>query len=383
MREDEDVVLKLLHTADWHLGKRFSFESEQERQKLSRARLEVIKVILDTAERHSVDAVLCAGDLFDDPHPEESWWGGLAELLGRSDPKRPIFLLPGNHDPLRRDSVYDPKHPFRGRLPPHVHVIDRKNFTYELKPDAVLYASPCTSAAGQEDLALALPSREPGDYRVRVGMVHGTTFDMPGFEANFPISRDAAVLRGFDYLAIGDTHAYRDVQPEAAAPTVYPGAPEATNFGERDTGNVAIVLLFHHGKRAHVHAVRVGRYRWREETCRDLETLRRIHASALAHDVLRLRLEMSVTIRERAEVERMLAELKGTLTIHPRAGVVQVDASGLKLVADAQVNEFPTDLPETLKSAVAMLQRRVATDGEKATRALYQLWKLVQTERGA
>ncbi len=379
MRGEDEVTLTLLHTADWHLGKRFTgFEQEPDRNRLTRARLEVVDNILDLAARHAVDAILCAGDVFDEPQPARTYWEGLAQRLTRADPSRPIFLLPGNHDPLRRDSVYDPSHPFRASLPPFVKVVDTRNFTAPLK-DAVLVASPCTSAAGQEDLALALPAREPGDDRLRVGMVHGSTFDLPRYEANFPIARNAAVLRGFDYLAIGDTHAFRDVQPDSPVPVVYPGTPETTTFGETDTGYVAIVRLTRRGRRPHVLRERVGRWRWRDETLQDMASLRRLHESASPQDVLRLRLDLAVTIQERHEVEQILAELRGTEAISPRAGVVEVDTQNLRLVADAVEGEFPHDLPSTLAQAVALLRQRAAspTEGEQAKTALYHLWKIV------
>jgi hypothetical protein len=57
---------------------------------------------------------------------------------------------------------------------------DRDDFTYEIAPNAVLYARPCRSKAGENDLAMALPAREPGDERLRIGCVHGCTFDIGG-----------------------------------------------------------------------------------------------------------------------------------------------------------------------------------------------------------
>src|SRR5437870_13456635 len=65
-----DVVLRLLHTADWHLGRRFPSFPEEAQKKLSRARMDVIANILEVARRNAVAALLCAGDLFDDPEPE-------------------------------------------------------------------------------------------------------------------------------------------------------------------------------------------------------------------------------------------------------------------------------------------------------------------------
>src|SRR5215831_16951495 len=84
--ESGDVVLRLLHTADWHLGRRFLSFPEEEQKKLSRARMDVVGRILDVARRNAVNAVLCVGDIFDDPDPSLDFWVGLAKTFeGRGD----------------------------------------------------------------------------------------------------------------------------------------------------------------------------------------------------------------------------------------------------------------------------------------------------------
>ena len=116
--EEQEVALKILHTADWHLGRRFPSFSEEDETKLTRARIEAVDRLLGVAESFTVDAVLCAGDLFDDPAPSESWWRGLLRLLEKRNwTNRPMFLLPGNHDPLEPNSVWAEEHPFRRALP--------------------------------------------------------------------------------------------------------------------------------------------------------------------------------------------------------------------------------------------------------------------------
>src|SRR5712671_7174427 len=75
--EPGDVVLRLLHTADWHLGRRFPSFPEEAQKKLSRARMEVVDKILDVARRQRADAVVCAGDVFDEPAPSQDFWEGL------------------------------------------------------------------------------------------------------------------------------------------------------------------------------------------------------------------------------------------------------------------------------------------------------------------
>ena len=379
-------MLKLLHTADWHLGRRFPAFSPEAQKKLSRARMDVIERILDVARRNAVQALLCVGDLFDDPDPEPDFWEGLARILQQhAAPHPPIFLVPGNHDPLTPESVWAPNHPCRSKLPEWVHVVDRDDFTYELAEDVVLYARPCRSKAGENDLALALPARQPGDERIRIGCVHGSTFDMEGHQTNFPICRDAGVQRGLDYLAIGDTHSFRDVTPSLPVPTVYPGAPEPTSFGETEAGSVALVALFRRGRRPRVDAEPVAYWRWIDVHCRDMQELRRVLTiQDLDRHVVRLHLDMTVTLSEESEVERIVRDLRGTEAAHGRAGVLVEDRTNLRLMLGSG-DSFPDDLPPVLQDTVVRLEQLAASATEesersRATRALAHLYKLLQNQ---
>lgn len=380
------MALKLVHTADWHLGMTFPSFDADARLRLSRARLEVIDRILGLAERHSAHAVLCAGDLFDDPDPAPEWWQGLAKKLqARSWSDRPVFLLPGNHDPLTTTGVYSPSHPFRAALPAWVHVVDRDDFSAELAGGAVLHAAPCRSRSDSRDLALSLlPARPSGDSRIRIGMVHGQTFDLPGCQMNFPIARDAAERKGLDYLAIGDTHGFRDVTPEGHAPTVYPGAPEPTHFGEKRPGHAVLVYLpADRRRRALVREEPVAHWTWEVVTCTSLEELRALAARDLSGHVLRLSLDMSVSPEGLTEVERLLTDLEGTSAAHGKVGVLQLDRSRLRLDTGNLESTFDS-APDVLKAVAARLRAReleLGADTEQAEiarRALYQLYRLTR-----
>lgn len=378
--EEDELALKLLHTADWHLGRRFPSFAPEAQLELMRARMSVIDAILGSASHNQVDAVLCAGDLFDDPQPDEEWWRPLAERLRRqADPGRVVVLLPGNHDFLGPGTVYHPDHPFRHALPPHVHVVDRDDFELQLRPGAVLHARPCRSRAEGLDLAMALPARREGDDSIRVGMVHGSTFDMPDCQTNFPIARDAAQARGFDYLAIGDTHAYRVYDPPEH-PTVYPGAPEPTSFGERDVGQVALVFFGRRRRRPLIRPERVARFTWEERVIEDMPALRRLRDEDLHRTVLRLQLRMRLHPAERDELDEVLRALGGTSASHGHAAVLAVDTSGLSLEA-TDLGDTLDGAPQVLVETAARLRARAEAggeDGEIAQRALYHLYRLVR-----
>lgn len=379
-RVEQDVALKILHTADWHLGMRFPAFDEADQMTLTRARLSAVERLMKLAEHYIVDAVLCAGDLFDDPNPDQEWWQGVLGIFEkRSWSGRPVFLLPGNHDPITSKSVYGEDHPFRRGLPKWVHVVDREAYTYELSDDAVLYASPCGSQAGDKDLALTLPERESGDQRIRLGLVHGSTFDMENCQTNFPIAKDAAEQRGLDYLAIGDTHSFREVPPGAKVPTVYPSAPEQTNFGEQDAGFAAVVFFPRRKGRPIIRKERVGRWNWRDEAITDLTALRELGATEdLSQTVMRLHLDMRVSLSEYDEVQAIKRKLKGTSASHGQVGVIAVDDRAV-VIDTSQLGDLKEELPPVLAEVVEQLEKRAqGDDSELAQRALYHLYTLVR-----
>ncbi len=376
------MALTILHTADWHLGRRFAWLPPEQELRLTRARLDVVGRILDLAEHRNADAVLVAGDIFDGPTPDDQWWQGLHTEFRKRKWARPVVLLPGNHDPLMPRSVFGVDHPFRLNLPKYVHVVDRDDFSLPIGDKAVILSTPCRSHSGQSNLVSSLPQRAPGDERFRIGLIHGQTFDMAGFQTNFPIERGAAEARGLDYLALGDTHGFRDVEPDAGVPTVYPGTPETTTFGEADTGNVALVFFPRdRRRRALVQAERVGTWKWRDMACDSIAGLRALlKDTGLRQTVLRLKVDMTVPLEEYDEAGRILHELRGSLAANPRVGVLSDDVSGLRLRVDASLS-FPKDLPPVLKGVVERLKAAAMEDPVIGERALHHFYSLVRNSR--
>ena len=86
--------MKILHTADWHLGKRLDHFSRLEEQIL------VMDEIVHIADEQNVDLVLIAGDLFDNFNPGveaiELFYKTLKRLSHNG--KRPVIAISGNHD---------------------------------------------------------------------------------------------------------------------------------------------------------------------------------------------------------------------------------------------------------------------------------------------
>ncbi|WP_333662514.1 exonuclease subunit SbcD [Chishuiella changwenlii] len=86
--------MKILHTADWHLGKRLDNFSRFDEQVL------VMNEIIEIADKEQVDLVIIAGDLFDNFNPSveavELFYKTLKRLSNNG--KRPVVAIAGNHD---------------------------------------------------------------------------------------------------------------------------------------------------------------------------------------------------------------------------------------------------------------------------------------------
>ena len=96
--------MKILHTADWHLGKRLESFSRLEEQR------EVMNEICSIADSEAVDAVIVAGDLFDTFNPSteavDLFYKTLKKLA--RDGRRAVICIAGNHDSPDRIEAPDP-----------------------------------------------------------------------------------------------------------------------------------------------------------------------------------------------------------------------------------------------------------------------------------
>ena len=96
--------MKILHTADWHLGKRLDRFSRLEEQVL------VMNEIIEIANEQHVNLVLIAGDLFDNFNPgveaTELFYKTLKRLSLNG--KRPVVAISGNHDSPNLIDAPDP-----------------------------------------------------------------------------------------------------------------------------------------------------------------------------------------------------------------------------------------------------------------------------------
>ncbi|SDH28785.1 exonuclease SbcD [Sinosporangium album] len=277
--------MKILHTADWHVGKVLKGRQRVEEHKA------VLGELVETARHEDVDMVLVAGDLFDTsaPTPEAQSLVMQTLLALREQGERDVVVLAGNHDNAHLFDVY---RPVLGELGIHVVGTFRrpdKGGTLAIRArsgeDVRLAVLPFLSqryvvraaealggtaaehnrmyAARFAQLTAAL-TQGFADGTVNLVTSHGT---MPGGafgggerEAHSIFSyyfEPTAFPTSTQYAALG--HLHRRQQIPGPCPIWYSGSPIAVDFGEENNTPGALLVDVGPNRPAKVSEVAVAR----------------------------------------------------------------------------------------------------------------------------
>lgn len=133
--------MRFVHTADWQLGMTRYFLNGEAQPRYSAARRDVVAGLGALAADTGAEFVVVAGDVFE--HNQLASRDVSQSLEAMRAIGVPVYLLPGNHDPLDASSVYTSPL-FRSECPENVTVLDRPG-VHEVRPGLQLVAAPWTS----------------------------------------------------------------------------------------------------------------------------------------------------------------------------------------------------------------------------------------------
>ncbi len=284
--------MKLLHTADWHLGKRLNEYARIEEQKA------VLSEICEIAEKEAVDAVLIAGDLFDTANPgsdaTELFYKTVHRLANGG--KRAVIAIAGNHDapdridapiPLanvcgivlmgRPDKQIDTFHLDTGlqitRSAPGFAELKLPDFDYPLRLLLTPYANESTLRRflGTEDKENELRQLLAQNWQetakkycdekgVNILMAHLYFMQKEGVPPEEPDDEKPILHMGgaqaiysenipsqMQYVALGHLHR-RQTVAEKPCPMVYSSSPLAYSFSEANQQKFVVIVEAEPGK---------------------------------------------------------------------------------------------------------------------------------------
>lgn len=305
------MVVRFVHTGDWQLGMTRHFLSTEAQARFADARLQAVRTIGRVAREHDAAFVVVCGDVFESNHVDRQVVVRALEALGACPV--PVYLLPGNHDPLDAGSVY--RSPtFTAHRPPGVVVLDGQD-AVEPCAGVALHAAPWRSKRPLADLvAQACAGLGPPGPTVRIVVAHGAV-DAFSHGRDDPAAiglravEETIATGALHYLALGDRHSLTDVG--STGRVWYAGAPEPTDYDEVAPGHVALVDV-------DVDAVTVtpcpvGTWRF---DCRSADLNGAADVAALAAElgelddkertVVQLRLAGTLGLRDHADLTAML-----------------------------------------------------------------------------
>lgn len=323
--------MKLIHTADWQIGKPFAgIADPYKRSLVQKARVDAIARIAATAKGECADFVVVAGDLFDSPSSDKATVAEACSAIGQMEV--PVFVIPGNHDHGGPGSVWEQEFFKResGNLAPNLTILLD---TAPLELDAaVLFPCPLLRRLEASDRTewLRNPSVFQGisSSKPRIVLAHGSTQDFSGAVddeelgglAPNQVDITKLPMEEIDYVALGDWHGAKQIGPKIW----YSGTPENDRFqkGEEQKPGHILVVEPRRGELPRVEMVPTAKLKWSEisfDFADDTGVDR--FASQLAdglgqranEDLLRLLLSGSLGIEASNRLEGLLESLTARL----------------------------------------------------------------------
>jgi DNA repair exonuclease SbcCD nuclease subunit len=319
-------MVRILHTADVHIGKVFDQFGTFGRQLRTQIR-ETFRKVLDLAASQRVDAVILAGDIFDSDKIAISDIRFFMDAVNSIRPI-PVFFLPGTwtHDSVYQKAIFRSRQFLDGR-PENLQVFTKESAeTFRVASGELAIHGRAVLPDTDNPLDGIRPDPQAS---FNVGLLH-TAIALPQIAeepGSCALKRDHLDRCGLDYLALGDWHSFRRYFEDAKTVVQYSGSPETLNFGE-DSGYVALVT-FGNGP-PEVEKRRVGHYDWREvnlswQDVGSVETLRKQLASlATPQTILRVTMAGSVSDKQLIDSDRLREE------ISPHFAYLDFDTSQVK-----------------------------------------------------
>lgn len=226
--------LKILHTADLHLGTPFRFLNLAKQLSMQAEQERLFFKIIRLAEQEEVDFLIIAGDLFDSINPDKYLLKKIKEGLA-SIAQIDIIINPGNHDYWCPQGIWQSLSSLD-----HIHVFNPENSFFKFPQKGITFhGKPFLSQSSPKSLWRdEFPNLEAGFKNILVQ--HGD-FQITNSNYN-PIPSYWIDQSKFDFALLGHIHNSKGIiYTDDRVPCLYCGCPQGRGFDE--TGTKGIYLL--------------------------------------------------------------------------------------------------------------------------------------------
>lgn len=216
------AVVKILHSADMHIGATESFLGEKSKERQAETLITFEKSV-SLARKEEVALYLIAGDLFDSLNIDYSYFRRVLNIIAEYSDIRFIYAA-GNHDPL------SPNSPLKEmKIPSNLYIFDTKDSFFNFDDIKVrVYGRSFREVCDNGSSAFSIIP--PDDDYVNIMCIHGD-FGVSDSSYN-PITTAFIEKSCMDYVALG--HIHKRTAPALLGGTyfAYCGCMECQGFDE-------------------------------------------------------------------------------------------------------------------------------------------------------
>ena len=322
-------MVKFLHSADWQIGMARHFLAPEVQGRYSEARLESIRRIATLAAQEGCDFIVVSGDVFESNQLARSAVAQTIDALAAFTV--PVFLLPGNHDPLlSAGSVWDSA--VMSTCPTNVVVLRTDEPVEVPGRDAEVIGAIWRTKRPNVDLVAETVARLEPTSRVRILVGHGIV-DRLSPDPNNPeaislATAEAAIAEGLvHYVALGDRHSVTDVGESGRI--WYSGTQLVTDYDEVEPNQVLLVNV--DGDHCSVERREVGDWRFIDR-----------HFELIGDDVA----EVATWLGDLPDKHRTVAKVSvvGTVSLSGKAALDEILDSAAERLAALEMWDRHTDL---------------------------------------
>ena len=224
-------MIKILHSADWHLDSPMLFHTQEQTRLLRQALAQIPGKLAALCRREQCHMMLLSGDLFDGPYAADTVQNLRSAL---EEAAVPVFISPGNHDFIGADSPW-----LQESWSSNVHIFSHPVMESVAVPelDCRVYGAGFTDMDCPGLLADFTPEHTE---RYAVAVLHGDPTQVKS--PYCPITTEQVKQSGLDYLALGHIHK-GDSFRAGKTLCAWPGCPMGRGYDETGEKGALIVTI--------------------------------------------------------------------------------------------------------------------------------------------
>ena len=245
--------MKFVHIADMHFDIPFTTLNKKELGNTRRLeQRKIFKNIIEYIKENKIEYFFIAGDLYEHEYIRQSTIEYINELF-QQIPETKIYITPGNHDPLLKNSYYNN---FKWNY--NVHIFGPKLEKIEEK-------NICIYGYGFDDFYKENNElneiKEIDKNKINILITHSNLDGLKNNELEYnPISNKELKQLQFDYVALG--HIHKKICNENI---VYPGSPISLGFDEQGEHGMIIGEINEENKKIKIEFIKLDKKEFMEK----------------------------------------------------------------------------------------------------------------------